>query len=107
VGLSGGSGWVILNFELDTGALRTCASGNHTQVLAASVPLFVMDMYEHAYQMDFGAGAAKYIDAVFNNAKWDEVNRRLERAQKAFGASYAATNSRTTRLPSARATRFQ
>jgi superoxide dismutase, Fe-Mn family len=88
LGLGGGSGWVILNFELETGALRTCASGNHTQVLATSVPLLVMDMYEHAYQMDFGAGAAKYIDAFFTNAKWDEVNRRLERAQAASKALF-------------------
>jgi len=85
-GLGGGSGWVILGLELDTGALRTCWSGNHTQVLATSVPLLVMDMYEHAYQMDFGAGAAKYIDAFFVNIRWDEVNRRLERALSASKA---------------------
>jgi Fe-Mn family superoxide dismutase len=90
LGLGGGSGWVILNFELGTGALRTTASGNHTQVLATSVPLLVMDMYEHAYQMDFGAGAAKYIDAFFSNVKWDEVNLRLDRAQKASSALRAA-----------------
>lgn len=83
LGLGGGSGWVVLNWELDTGLLRTCASGNHTQALALGVPLLVLDMYEHAYQMDFGAGAAKYIDAFFNNTLWDAVNRRLERAQKA------------------------
>ena len=77
---SGGSGWVILGLELENGALRTAWSGNHTQVLATSVPLLVMDMYEHAYQMDFGAAAAKYIDAFFVNIKWDEVNRRYERA---------------------------
>ena len=86
VGLGGGSGWVVLGFELDTGTLRTTASGNHTQALATSVPLLVMDMYEHAYQMDFGAGAAKYIDAFFANIQWDEVNRRLERAQRANDA---------------------
>jgi superoxide dismutase, Fe-Mn family len=40
-------------------------------------------MYEHAYQMDFGAAAAKYIDAFFANIHWDEVNRRLERAAAA------------------------
>jgi len=84
MGLGGGSGWVILDYELDTGALRTVASGNHTQVLANGYPLLVLDMYEHAYQMDFGAGAAKYIDAFFANVKWEEVNRRLERAQRAF-----------------------
>jgi Fe-Mn family superoxide dismutase len=39
-----------------------------------------MDMHEHAYQMDDGAAAAKYIDAFFANLRWDEVNRRYERA---------------------------
>ncbi len=85
-GLGGGSGWVILSLELDTGALRTAWSGNHTQVLATSVMLLVMDMYEHAYQMDFGAAAAKYIDTFFVNVRWDEVNRRYERALAAARA---------------------
>ena len=82
-GLGGGSGWAILALELDTGGLRTFASGNHSQVLATSVPLLVMDMYEHAYQMDFGAAVPRYLDAFFVNTKWDEVNRRFERAQRA------------------------
>ena len=82
MGLGGGSGWAILGLELDTGALRTFWSGNHTQVLATSAPLLVMDMYEHSYQMDFGAAVARYIDAFFANVKWDEVNRRFERAQR-------------------------
>ncbi|MDB4980669.1 MAG: superoxide dismutase [Myxococcales bacterium] len=79
-GLGGGSGWVVLALELDGGALRTVGAGNHTQALAMSIPLFVMDMYEHAYQMDFGAAAAKYIDAFFANSNWSEVNRRLDHA---------------------------
>jgi Fe-Mn family superoxide dismutase len=83
MGLGGGSGWAILGLELDTGALRTFSCGNHKEVLATSVPLLVMDMYEHSYQMDFGAGVARYIDAFFANVKWDEVNRRFERAQRA------------------------
>jgi superoxide dismutase, Fe-Mn family len=80
MGLGGGSGWAILALELDTGALRTVSSGNHTQALATSAPLLVMDLYEHSYQMDFGAGVARYIDAFFANVNWEEVNRRLERA---------------------------
>jgi Fe-Mn family superoxide dismutase len=86
MGLGGGSGWVILGYELETGALRTAASGNHTQVLAYSVPLLVMDMYEHAYQIDFGASVAQYIDAFMKNVKWDEVNHRFERAARAAEA---------------------
>ena len=77
-GLGGGSGWAILALELDTGALRTFGSGNHTQTLATSLPLLVLDMYEHSYQMDYGAAAARYIDAFFTNVKWEEVNRRFE-----------------------------
>jgi len=86
MGLGGGSGWVVLAFELDTGALRTFGSGNHTQVLGTSLPLLVLDMYEHSYQIDFGAGVARYIEAFFANVKWDEVNLRLERAQRASAA---------------------
>ena len=79
-GLGGGSGWATLSLELDTGALRTSWSGHHTQVLATSVPLLVMDMYEHSYQIDFGAAVPRYLDAFFANLHWDEVNRRLEAA---------------------------
>jgi len=43
-----------------------------------SRPLLVLDMYEHAYHMDYGAAAAKYIDAFIQNVKWEEVNRRAE-----------------------------
>jgi Fe-Mn family superoxide dismutase len=82
-GLGGGSGWAVLAYELDTGALRTIAAGNHTQTLALAVPLLVMDMYEHAYHIDFGAAAARYIDAFFANISWDAVNARLERAAQA------------------------
>ena len=84
--LAGGSGWVILDFDLRTKALRTHWSGNHTQASASAVPLLVMDMYEHAYQMDYGAAAAKYVDAFFANLRWEEVERRFSRAMKAWRA---------------------
>jgi Fe-Mn family superoxide dismutase len=84
--LGGGSGWVVLAHDLHRDAPYTFWSGNHTQVAAAAVPLLVMDMYEHAYQMDYGAAAAKYIDAFFANIQWDEVARRFERAQRAAAA---------------------
>jgi len=42
---------------------------DHAHGPAATVPLLVMDMYEHSYQMDFGAAAAKYIDAFFQNIR--------------------------------------
>jgi superoxide dismutase, Fe-Mn family len=50
------------------------------------LPLLVLDMYEHAYHMDYGAAAAKYVDAFMQNANWEEVNRRYINAQKAVAA---------------------
>jgi superoxide dismutase, Fe-Mn family len=78
--LAGGSGWAVLAYSFAWNGLRIVWSGNHSQVLAFSAPVLVMDMYEHAYQMDYGAAAAKYVDAFFANINWDEVNRRYERA---------------------------
>ena len=83
VSLSGGSGWALLDYNFQTGQLHTYWSGHHTQSVAFGQPLLVLDMYEHSYQMDYGAAAAKYIDAFFRNINWDEVNLRLERAEKA------------------------
>ncbi len=53
---------------------------------AGSHSLLVMDMYEHAYQTDYGAAAAKYIDASFENIRWEEVEPRFTRASKACRA---------------------
>ena len=41
-----------------------------------------MDAYEHAYKMDFGAAAARSIDAFFQNLDWQVVDRRYERASE-------------------------
>ncbi len=79
--LGGGSGWVILNYNPQENAVHTYWAADHTHSLAWGMPLLVMDMYEHAYQMDYGANAKGYIDAFFQNIKWDEVNHRAEAAR--------------------------
>ncbi len=38
-------------------------------------------MYEHAFAIDYGAAAGKYVDAFFQNIEWEEVSRRLGSAQ--------------------------
>ncbi len=79
--LGGGSGWVVLNYNPHEKAVRHYWAADHTQSLAGGVPLLVMDMYEHAYQMDYGANARGYVDAFFQNINWDDVNRRTEDAR--------------------------
>jgi Fe-Mn family superoxide dismutase len=84
--LAGGSGWAILELSFHTGDPRIYWSGNHTQSPAFGTPLLVLDMYEHSYHLDFGAAAARYVDAFFANVRWEEVNRRYERALRAWNA---------------------
>ncbi len=79
---AGGSGWTLLGLSLHTGELLVSWSSNHTQAPASTVPLLVLDLYEHAYALDHGAAAAKYVDAFFANVRWDVVDRRLTQALK-------------------------
>ena len=82
MGLAGGSGWVILTYDFQRNDVRTFWSGNHTQSCAFGQPLLVLDMYEHSYAIDYGAAASKYVDAFLQNVNWEEVDSRLERAEK-------------------------
>ena len=76
-GLGGGSGWVVLGFNARLKLLENYWMADHSTHPADTTPVLVMDMYEHAYQMDFGAAAPKYIDAFFANIQWDAVAKRL------------------------------
>src|SRR5262249_30006251 len=87
--LGGGSGWVIFAHNFHTGELHNYWSWDHMHNAPFSRPLLVMDMYEHAYHMDYGAAAAKYVDAFIQNVNWEEVNRRFAGAEK-FAASLKA-----------------
>ena len=53
--LGGGSGWVVLTFQPREGTLVNQWAADHTHALAGGVPLLALDMYEHAYHIDFGA----------------------------------------------------
>jgi superoxide dismutase, Fe-Mn family len=84
--LGGGSGWVTLAYNFHTGEIHNYWSWDHMHNTPTGLPLLVLDMYEHAYHMDYGSAAAKYIDTFLKNVNWEEVNRRLEVVMK-FGSS--------------------
>ena len=71
--LGGGSGWVLLVFQPREGTLVNQWASDHTQVAAGGVPILALDMYEHAYHMDFGAKAAAYVDAFMQKIRWEAV----------------------------------
>jgi superoxide dismutase, Fe-Mn family len=69
----GGSGWVILSYSPRDKRLVNQWAADHTTTLAGGRPVLVLDMYEHAYHMDFGAAAARYVDVYMEAIRWDNA----------------------------------
>jgi Fe-Mn family superoxide dismutase len=77
--LAGGSGWVRLTWSERDGRLTNQWAADHTMTLAGGTPLLALDMYEHAYAIDFGARVGDYVDTYMKVLSWDAANRRFER----------------------------
>ena len=71
----GGSGWVILAYSPRDKRLVNQWAADHTTTLAGGRPVLVLDMYEHAYHMDFGAAAARYVDVYMEAIRWDNASK--------------------------------
>jgi superoxide dismutase, Fe-Mn family len=80
--LGGGSGWVLLTLSERDGHLRNVWATDHTHTLADGHVVLALDMYEHAYHMDFGATVGPYVDAVMGNVHWARVAARHRRAME-------------------------
>jgi Fe-Mn family superoxide dismutase len=75
----GGSGWVILAYSPRDKRLVNAWAADHTTTLAGGRPVLVLDMYEHAYHMDYGAKAGAYVDAFMQNIKWEAPEKLYQR----------------------------
>ena len=80
--LAGGSGWVLLVYLPRDRRLLNQYASEHSQALAGGIPILALDMYEHAYHIDFGANAKAYVDAFMRNIDWNAVEGRYEDALK-------------------------
>jgi Fe-Mn family superoxide dismutase len=80
--LGGGSGWVLLAWSPRDKRLVNSWANDHTMTLAGGRPILALDMFEHAYQMDYGAKAAAYVDAYMAGIRWDTVAARFESYSK-------------------------
>ena len=89
--LGGGSGWVLLVFQPRDGTLVNQWAADHTHALAGGVPILALDMYEHAYHMDFGAAAGNYVDAFMANIDWANVYGRYQLAVHGASEPFGAT----------------
>jgi superoxide dismutase, Fe-Mn family len=80
--LAGGSGWCVLAWNHHTKSLHNYWCWDHATGPVQSTPLLALDMYEHAYAIDYGPVAPKYIEAFMANVDWEVVEGRFAAASK-------------------------
>ncbi|MBM3156684.1 MAG: superoxide dismutase [Chloroflexi bacterium] len=74
-----GIGWAILYQDNITGKLINQWINEHeTGHPAGCTPIMILDVFEHAFMIDYGLKRADYIEAFFNNVNWDAVELRLK-----------------------------
>jgi Fe-Mn family superoxide dismutase len=83
--LAGGSGWALFSWDRHRGRPLLSRSGSHLELPSESVPLCVLDMYEHSYHLDYGADTARYVDAFFRNLDYGRVEQRFQAMQGGSG----------------------
>ncbi|MAZ94094.1 MAG: superoxide dismutase [Bacteroidales bacterium] len=79
-----GSGWAWLCVKAD-GTLCVCSSPNQDNPLmdiaeCPGTPILGLDVWEHAYYLNYQNRRPDYIEAFFNVVNWDEVSKRFEEA---------------------------
>ena len=76
-----GIGWVICYEDLENGLLINQWINEHDVGHPAGCnPILVLDVFEHAFMIDYGLKRADYINNFFKNIKWEVVEKRLETA---------------------------
>jgi Fe-Mn family superoxide dismutase len=78
----GGRGWAWTAYDWDEGRLfNYIGDAQNTYAIWNATPLVALDVYEHAYFLDYQTDRSSYIDAFFTNLDWDVVNDWVSRYQ--------------------------
>ncbi len=76
-----GIGWAVMYQDPATGRLLNFWINEHDAGHpAGAAPILVMDVFEHAFMIDYGLKRADYIGAFFSNVNWPVVQERLQKA---------------------------
>ena len=71
-----GSGWVWLSADKDGKLVITQEPNANNPVTKGLKPLLTMDVWEHAYYLDYQNRRAAHLQALWQIINWDEINRR-------------------------------
>jgi Fe-Mn family superoxide dismutase len=83
--LGGGSGWVLLSWSGHDPKLVNQWAADHCHTLAGGTPILGLDMYEHSYQMDFGAKAGSYVETFMAAVRWSNADRLFDELRSGSG----------------------
>src|SRR5579871_1852766 len=73
-------GWSVCGFDLDSGRIFNILTDTHSIGAWNMIPLMIMDMYEHAYYIDYGASVKSYVEEGFlPNMSWNYAAKMIER----------------------------
>ncbi len=73
-----GIGWVVLHYEPEAGRLfNTWINEHDAGHLSTAIPLLVMDVFEHAYMLDYGLNRAGYMESFLAAIDWNAVDARF------------------------------
>ena len=64
----------------DRGQTTAVGDAQNTFPVWNATPILALDVYEHAYWLDYGRARGKYIEAFFNNLDWEKVAANHDRA---------------------------
>ena len=78
-----GSGWAALMWDsIGQNLLINQFFDQQSNFAAGTVPLLLLDVWEHAYYIDYKNVRADYVKAFWNIANWDNVQKRFESARE-------------------------
>jgi superoxide dismutase, Fe-Mn family len=80
--LAGDVGWILLTYLPRDGRLINQCATDHSQSIAGGIPILALDMYEHAYHLEYGVNQTAYIAAFMRNILWSAVEARYLDAVK-------------------------
>jgi Fe-Mn family superoxide dismutase len=73
-----GIGWVVLYQDIPSGNFINFWINEHdVGHPSGGMPILIMDVFEHAFMIDYGLKRADYIESFFKNIHWEEVEKRL------------------------------
>lgn len=69
-------GWVITYYDLINKSFYNYSADSHNiGIITNAIPIIALDVYEHAYFMDYGTNRKNYIEAFFKNLNWNKIDK--------------------------------